>query len=177
MNIIDYQPLYNDPNNYKVLLKQIIKKCVCSDKSKSKSKYTPYIKPLDIIIEKDNSIISDELVLKLINIYNDLVEKFVILYNKFMTVLNYIKHAGPALFDLDLSEILTIDIKDIKIKKTNNLLNTEKIDVNILQIIKIDDKIVLSEYLIKRIDIYKIKIDELLKLVNKLTSITFSLDL
>ena len=177
-----------DINNYiSTDNKNIIDDCLCKYLKNSTKKY----KKIDKIITYNTlpELTPDELLTKLINNYNDLVEKYAILYNNYMFLVSNIKvlkdyiNKINDLEDLeeleefkDLENIEEIEkFKEIKIKTTNKIINENKINIDIIKYLEVQDKIKLTDFISQRYDIYVIAINKLSQIISKLNKI-FSID-
>lgn len=126
----------------------------------------------------------DEMLIKLIKDYNDIVEKYAVLYNNYMFLVNNIKllkkYIGKINEYDDIEELEELeelknlddtDLKKIKIETTNKIINENKIDLNIVKYLTIKDKIRLTDFISKRYDIYVIAINKLSQIISKLNKI------
>jgi hypothetical protein len=171
---INYNFLYTVPLDYKILLKKLIS-CSClylkkTDKKNKLKKEKPII--LSEYIDNDplNIALKD-----LIHQYNNLVHKYVYLYNFIMTNLEKVDKSEFDICRLKLPQDLQppfCKIKNIKINTTNKLIKEETYDEKNIYNMNITQKIGLSTVLLERIVIYKKKIEEFNTIIKQLESIS-----
>jgi len=179
-----------DINNY-ILNdnKNIIDDCLCKYLKNNAKKHMKKHRKTDKKISYYNlpELTPDELLIKLINNYNDLVEKYAILYNNYMFLISNIKLLKEYIDNIndledledfkDLENIKEIEkFKEIKIKTTNKIINENKIDINIVKYLEVQDKIKLTDFISERYNIYVTAINKLSQIISRLNKI-FSKDL
>ena len=167
---INYNFLYTDPLYYKILLEKLIN-CSCLY-LKGKNKKNKLKKEEQIILSE---YIDDDPLNKtlkdLIRYYNDLVYKYVHLYNFIMTNLEKIDKSEFDICKLKLPEDLQppfCKIKNIKINTTNKLIKEEIYDEQNIYKLNITEKIGLSRVLLEQIGIYQKKIGEFNTIIKQL---------
>jgi hypothetical protein len=156
-NLIDYNLI-----NYNISLCKRLKKTASINENNILQK--------NISIENINlDTEANKILINMIIIHNDLLDKFYKLYTKFMNLIDYIQQTGPKIFNLD-----KLKINDIKthIEKKSYKLDIERFDNNIIYYLNDNDKKLLYKYLTERKkDLYN-KIEKLINLIAKLDVIT-----
>jgi hypothetical protein len=168
-------------DNYIIKKNIDIDDCLCkylkssAKKHKKKDKKQIYVLP---------ELTPDEILMKIIRNYNDIVEKYAVLYNNYMFLINNIKllkkHIGKINEYDDIEELEELeelknlddnDLKKIKIETTNKIINENKIDLNIVKYLTIKDKIRLTDFISQRYNIYVKAINKLSQIISKLNKI------
>jgi hypothetical protein len=109
----------------------------------------------------------------LIDTHNDLLTKFINLYNKFMDLVFYIKETSPNILKT-VTDIEKYNITDIKAKNKEKL-ELELFDRDIVVYLSEKDRHLLEDYINKRnVELYD-KINRLLGLIDKLNILTIKL--
>jgi hypothetical protein len=177
LNIFIYLFLYFINTIYMDILYNLIdynlinyNRCLCKRLKKTASINENNILQKNISIENINlDTETNKILINMIIIHNDLLDKFYKLYTKFMNLIDYIQQTGPKIFNLD-----KLKINDIKthIEKKSYKLDIERFDNNIIYYLNDNDKKLLYKYLTERKkDLYN-KIEKLINLIAKLDVIT-----
>ena len=174
---INYNFLYTNPLDYKILLEKIINcSCLYLKQKERKNNFTKKLteqKPIFVPEYIDTNPLNIQLI-KLISQYNNFVIKYVYLYNLIMTTLENIDKTSDICKLQSFSDLKPnfCTLKDIKINTTNKLIKEEKYDKNNIYSLDIRQKKKLVKKLFKQIKIYKKKIKELDDNINQLNLIS-----
>ena len=149
-------------------------KCICKHLKKTASinkQKKVYIQEINIIDEFNIHNEFNNLLLTMIDEHNNLMHKFIELYNKFIDLLEYISQSTPEIFNESMNINSIKSVNSIKIKNKKKL-DLETFDRLIIYSLSEKDKHLLYNYLITRKTDVTIKIEKIISLIEKLKIIT-----